>query len=106
MQENFSLSVPAGQPAEPGHNGRELRRVMTSSFVGSAIEFYDFILYATASALVFGPVFFSTLDPALAVVASYLTFAAGYAARPLGGIIFGHFGDRLGRKKMLITSMT
>lgn len=85
---------------------RELRRVITSSFIGSTIEFYDFILYATASALVFGPVFFSTLDPQFAVVASYLTFAAGYVARPVGGILFGHFGDKIGRKKMLLASMT
>lgn len=85
---------------------RELRRVITSSFIGSTIEFYDFILYATASALVFGPVFFSQLDPQFAIVASYLTFAAGYVARPLGGIIFGHFGDKVGRKKMLLASMT
>ncbi|WP_404290008.1 MFS transporter [Glutamicibacter arilaitensis] len=106
MSDIFNKSVQAGRSVRPAHNGRELRRVMTSSFVGSAIEFYDFILYATAATLVFGPVFFSTLDPALAIVASYLTFAAGYAARPLGGIIFGHFGDRVGRKKMLITSMT
>lgn len=85
---------------------RELRRVVTSSFIGSTIEFYDFILYATASALVFGPVFFSQLDPQFAIVASYLTFAAGYVARPVGGILFGHFGDKIGRKKMLLASMT
>lgn len=85
---------------------RELRRVITSSFVGSMIEFYDFILYATAAALVFGPVFFSSLDPQLAMVASYLTFAVGYVSRPVGGIIFGHFGDKFGRKKALLTSMT
>lgn len=85
---------------------RELRRVVASSFIGSTIEFYDFILYATASALVFGPVFFSQLEPQFAIVASYLTFAAGYVARPIGGILFGHFGDRIGRKKMLVASMT
>lgn len=85
---------------------RELRRVITSSFVGSMIEFYDFILYATAAALVFGPVFFSTLDPQMAMVASYLTFAVGYISRPIGGIVFGHFGDKFGRKKALLTSMT
>lgn len=85
---------------------RELRRVVASSFLGSTIEFYDFILYATASSLVFGPVFFSQLDPQFAIVASYLTFAAGYVARPLGGLLFGHFGDRIGRKKMLMASMS
>src|SRR5574340_1041892 len=90
----------------PEHKKREIRRVVTSSFLGSTIEFYDFLLYASAASLVFGPVFFANLDPMAATVASYGTFAAGYLARPLGGVIFGHFGDRLGRKKMLIISMT
>ncbi|MEV7646969.1 MFS transporter [Arthrobacter sp. NPDC089319] len=84
---------------------RERRRVIFSSYLGTTIEFYDFLLYATASAVVFGPVFFANLDPWAGVVASYGTFAAGYVARPLGGIIFGHFGDRLGRKKLLVISM-
>ncbi|MFZ2175918.1 MAG: MFS transporter, partial [Rhodococcus sp. (in: high G+C Gram-positive bacteria)] len=87
-------------------NAWHRRRVILSSFLGSTIEFYDFLLYATAASLVFGPVFFSGLDPLAGTVASLGTFAAGYVARPLGGVVFGHFGDRLGRKKMLILSMT
>ncbi|GAA3739665.1 MFS family permease [Spinactinospora alkalitolerans] len=85
---------------------REFRRVILSSYLGSAIEFYDFLLYSTAASLVFGPVFFSNLAPLAATVASFGTFAAGYLARPLGGVVFGHFGDRLGRKRMLVVSMT
>ncbi|GAA3724358.1 MFS family permease [Spinactinospora alkalitolerans] len=85
---------------------REIRRVILSSYLGSTIEYYDFLLYATAASLVFGPVFFSGLDPLAATVASYGTFAAGYIARPVGGAVFGHFGDRIGRKKMLVVSMT
>ena len=92
--------------ADATKDPREIRRVITSSFIGSTIEFYDFILYATAAAIVFGPVFFSTLDPLLATIASYLTFAAGYIARPIGGIVFGHFGDRIGRKRMLMVSLS
>ncbi len=84
----------------------QLRRAVASSFLGSVIEYYDFLLYATASAVVFGKVFFSTLDPLTATVASFGTFATGYLARPLGGVIFGHFGDRLGRKRMLVLTMT
>lgn len=83
----------------------EMRRILASSFVGSAIEFYDFILYATASSIVFAQLFFAGLGPGLSLFASFSTLAAGYLARPLGGIIFGHFGDRVGRKKALIVSM-
>ncbi|WP_193096829.1 MFS transporter [Brevibacterium sp. FME17] len=83
----------------------EMRRILTSSFIGSAIEFYDFILYATASSIVFAQLFFSGLGPGLSLFASFSTLAAGYLARPLGGVIFGHFGDRIGRKTALIVSM-
>ncbi|MEO3813390.1 MFS transporter [Sphaerisporangium sp. B11E5] len=83
----------------------QLRRAVTSSFLGSVVEYYDFLLYATAAAVVFNKVFFSALDPLTATVASFGTFATGYLARPLGGVIFGHFGDRLGRKRMLVLTM-
>ncbi|MCC3289625.1 MULTISPECIES: MFS transporter [unclassified Arthrobacter] len=95
--------APASPALRPGKN--EARRVILSSYLGSTIEFYDFLLYASASALVFPHVFFTNLDPLAGTIASYGTFAAGYLARPLGGAVFGHFGDRLGRKKMLILSM-
>jgi MFS family permease len=84
---------------------KEARTVIASSYLGSTIEYYDFLLYATAAAVVFPKVFFSGMDDWVGVVAAYGTFAAGYVARPLGGIIFGHFGDKLGRKGMLIVSM-
>jgi MFS family permease len=84
---------------------KEARTVIASSYLGSTIEYYDFLLYATAAAVVFPKVFFSGMDDWVGVVAAYGTFAAGYVARPLGGIIFGHFGDKVGRKGMLIVSM-
>jgi MFS family permease len=84
---------------------KEVRTVIASSYLGSTIEYYDFLLYATAAAVVFPKVFFSGMDDWVGVVAAYGTFAAGYVARPLGGIIFGHFGDKMGRKNMLIISM-
>ena len=84
---------------------KEARTVIASSYLGSTIEYYDFLLYATAAAVVFPKVFFSGMDDWVGVVAAYGTFAAGYVARPLGGIIFGHFGDKVGRKSMLILSM-
>ena len=89
----------------PEQKRKESRRVILSSYLGSSIEFYDFLLYASASALIFPTVFFANLDPLAGTIASYGTFAAGYLARPLGGAIFGHFGDKLGRKKMLVLSM-
>ncbi|WP_411731056.1 MFS transporter [Paeniglutamicibacter sp.] len=100
--------IPAGQSPEvavPSLNSPHMRRILASSFIGSAIEFYDFILYATAASLVFNKVFFVNLPPAVALFASFATLAVGYLARPLGGIIFGHYGDKLGRKGVLITSM-
>ncbi|MEU4442371.1 MFS transporter [Actinosynnema sp. NPDC050801] len=84
----------------------QLRRAVASSFLGSVIEYYDFLLYATASAVVFNKVFFSSLDPVVATIASFGTFATGYLARPLGGVLFGHFGDLLGRKRVLVLTMT
>lgn len=95
----------AADTGAPDERRREYRRVLLSSYLGTTIEFYDFLLYGTASAVVFPAVFFSGLDPFTAVIFSFGTFAAGYLARPLGGVIFGHFGDRLGRKKMLVITM-
>ena len=84
----------------------QLRRAVASSFVGSLIEYYDFLLYATASAVVFNKVFFANLDPLVGTIASFGTFATCYLVRPIGGVIFGHFGDLLGRKRMLVLTMT
>jgi len=85
---------------------RQLRLVVVSSFLGSVIEYYDFLIYASMSGLVFNAIFFSNLDPVTGTIASFATLAAGYFARPIGGVIFGHFGDRIGRKKMLYWSLT
>jgi MFS family permease len=77
-----------------------------TSMIGTSIEFYDFFIFATAAAIVFPTVFFSKeIPPALALIWSFSTFAIGFFARPLGGAIFGHFGDRLGRKRMLVLAM-
>jgi MHS family shikimate/dehydroshikimate transporter-like MFS transporter len=75
------------------------------SGIGTSIEWYDFYLYGTAGALVFNKLFFPEINPLAGVLASFGVFAAGFVTRPLGGIIFGHFGDRIGRKRMLIVSM-
>ena len=99
--------APATLPPEEGSlNTKAMRRILASSFLGTAIEFYDFILYATAAAVVFSQVFFTVDSAALAAFFSFGTLAAGYIARPLGGLVFGHFGDILGRKKVLVLAMT
>ncbi|MGA7055122.1 MAG: MFS transporter, partial [Mycobacterium sp.] len=73
--------------------------------VGTAVEFYDFYIYGTAAALTFPSVFFPNLSPAMATIASMGTFAAAFVSRPLGGAVFGHFGDRLGRKATLVATL-
>lgn len=97
--ENPDSSIAYTAPA------KELRRIQFSSFLGTAIEYYDFILYATAAAIVFNRIFFVGLDESVALILSFATLAAGYVARPLGGLIFGHLGDRLGRKTILVVTV-
>ncbi len=82
-----------------------LRHVMLAAAVGSALEWYDFFIYGAASALVFGPLFFPKYDAAVGVMASFATFAVGFLARPFGGLFFGHFGDRWGRKPVLVATL-
>jgi MFS family permease len=95
----------------PGHaptaeENRRARRAAIGAMAGTSLEFYDFYVYATASALVFGKVFFpETGNPFIGTLASFGVFGVGFVARPIGGVIFGHFGDKLGRKKALIVSL-
>ena len=83
----------------------QTRRVLTASLVGTAVEFYDFYIYATAASLVFGPLFFPSSSPSAQLMASYATFAIAFIARPVGAVVFGHFGDRIGRKSTLVASL-
>jgi MFS family permease len=82
-----------------------LRRAVIASTVGTTVEWYDFFLYGSAAALVFPRLFFSDLDPFVAEMLSWVTFYAGFVGRPLGAAVFGHFGDRIGRKALLVTTM-
>jgi metabolite-proton symporter len=81
------------------------RRVAIASLIGTTIEFYDFYIYGIAAALIFNNIFFPSLDPVTGTIASFATFAVGFVSRPLGAILFGHFGDRIGRKAMLVASL-
>jgi MHS family shikimate/dehydroshikimate transporter-like MFS transporter len=83
----------------------DIRRILWSSVIGASIEWYDFLVYAAATALVFNQLFFPTLNAHLGSIAAFGAYAAGFLARPVGALIFGHFGDRIGRKPMLVTTM-
>jgi MFS transporter, MHS family, shikimate and dehydroshikimate transport protein len=95
--------LDAARPA--GEDKQNLRKVVTASFIGTTIEWYDFFLYGTAAALVFNELFFPDAEPIIGTLAALATYAVGFAARPLGGIVFGHYGDRIGRKSMLVLSL-
>jgi metabolite-proton symporter len=82
-----------------------LRRVVMASMIGTTIEWYDFFLYGSAAALVFNKLFFPEFDPLTGTLLAFATYALGFVARPVGGIVFGHFGDRIGRKRLLMLSL-
>ena len=92
-------------PAKPVSERRALIVAVVASTVGTTIEWYDFFLYGTASALIFNKLFFPNYDPLTGTLASFGTYAVGFAARPIGGIVCGHYGDRIGRKSMLILTL-
>jgi metabolite-proton symporter len=95
------MSSPATAPPQPSN----LRRIVAASLIGTTIEWYDFFLYGSAAALVFNKLFFPDSDPLVGTLLSFLTYAVGFAARPIGALVFGHYGDRLGRKKLLVLSL-
>jgi metabolite-proton symporter len=101
------LNRPGGSAGtiEAGPRVTPMKRVAAACLVGSAIEFYDFLIYGTAAALVFPTVFFPHLSPTVATIASMGTFATAFLSRPLGAVVFGYFGDRLGRKKTLVATL-
>ena len=87
------------------HSESNMRKVALTALAGTSIEWYDFFLYGAAAALIFPTAFFGEATPSTALILSLLTFAAGFIARPIGGIIFGHYGDRIGRKKTLVIAL-
>src|SRR3954454_14363768 len=88
-------------PAPPA----SVAKVVAASFVGTAIEWYDFFLYGTAAALIFPKLFFPEVDPVAGTMAAFGTYAVGFVARPFGGVLFGHYGDRFGRKSALVATL-
>jgi MFS family permease len=96
--------VLSGSLPESTHRA-QLRRAVIASTVGTTIEWYDFLLYGTVTGLVFGKLFFPNSDPLVGVLQAFAVYAVGFVARPLGAAIFGHFGDRVGRKAVLIATL-
>jgi MFS transporter, MHS family, shikimate and dehydroshikimate transport protein len=99
-------SAAIAMEAEAGLDRNEVsladrRQIVWSSVIGTTVEWYDFLIYGTASALVFNKLFFPSIDPVVGTIAAFGSYAVGFLARPLGGIVFGHFGDKIGRKAML-----
>src|SRR5690348_17470684 len=103
MARTFPPRAPATSPA--GSNRSSIVLVALASLIGTTIEWYDFFLYGTAAALIFNRLFFPSFDPLTGTLLAFATYAVGFVARPIGGIVFGHFGDRIGRKKLLMVSL-
>src|SRR5215471_12383215 len=99
-----TAEIGIGQLSDAEHRAH-LRRALIASTVGTTIEWYDFLLYGTVSALVFGPLFFPKSDPLMGVLQSFGVFFIGFVGRPIGAAIFGHWGDRIGRKATLIATL-
>ena len=95
------MSVPSPSTAPPG----QPKKAATAAWIGSALEYYDFFIYGSAAALIFPKVFFDESDPATATLLSLATFGVAYAARPVGALFLGHFGDKLGRKKIMVFTL-
>src|ERR1700712_4652307 len=95
------MSVTRGEP----HGRLQTKKATASGWIGSALEYYDFFIYAQAAALIFPQLFFPSTDPTVAIVASLATYGVGYVARPIGAFVLGHLGDTHGRKQVLLICM-
>src|SRR6516225_5214641 len=99
-----ALDITAPPLAEADHRA-QLRRAVIASTVGTTIEWYDFLLYSVVTGLVFGKLFFPGSEPLVGVLQAFAVYAVGFLARPIGAAIFGHYGDRIGRKATLIATL-
>ena len=104
-QATTQSAAPSTPKSAPRPTPTSLPRLAAASLAGTAIEFYDFFIYGTAAALVLGPLFFPTFSPLAGTLAAFATFGVGFVARPLGSVLFGHLGDRRGRRPVLVISL-
>jgi MFS family permease len=102
QREGLADDTPTPADTAPATDAAQIRRVVGASLVGTTIEWYDFFIYASAAGLVFGKLFFPALDASSALLASFATLGVSFVARPIGGIVAGHLGDRVGRKAVLV----
>ncbi|HKU00128.1 MAG TPA: shikimate transporter [Paraburkholderia sp.] len=98
-------TTPAAEPANAGRSRSQARKAALGSFVGAVVDWYDFLLYGIVAALVFNAEFFPNISHRMGTLAAFATFGVGFLFRPLGGVVFGHYGDRLGRKRMLVLTV-
>ncbi|MGY0071059.1 MFS transporter [Streptomyces sp. QTS137] len=101
----MSVPNPPRDSSPPGQPAGQPRKAATAAWIGSALEYYDFFIYGSAAALIFPEVFFDDSDPATATLLSLATFGVAYAARPIGALFLGHYGDRVGRKKIMVFTL-
>src|SRR5271166_500874 len=100
-----TLALTAPLPLSESEHQVQLTRAVIASTIGTAIEWYDFFLYSTMTGLVFAKLFFPRADPLVGTLEAFAVYAVGFAARPVGAAIFGHYGDRIGRKSTLIATL-
>jgi metabolite-proton symporter len=101
MSEPLRKRSPGASSMQPS----SVRKVIVASVIGTSLEWYDFFIYGTAAALVFNQLFFPSFEPLVGTLLAFATFAVGFVSRPLGGVVFGHYGDRLGRKNVLVVTL-
>ena len=100
-----NATMPANGVRRQAAQSTSITRKIVAALIGSALEWYDFSLYGVTAALVFAPLFFPTFSPVAGTLAAFATYAVGFLARPLGGIVFSHYGDRIGRKPVLAATL-
>ena len=101
----MASTINPAAPSVPDEEFNQIVKVALASMIGTSIEWYDYFLYGTAAALVFNKLFFPSFDPLVGTLLAFATFSLGFIARPVGGIVFGHYGDKIGRKKMLYITL-
>lgn len=100
-----SPTPSAAGRADAGNHSTSVRRVIVASLIGTSLEWYDFFIYGTAAALVFNKLFFPSFEPLVGTLLAFATYAVGFVARPFGGVVFGHYGDKVGRKNVLVVTL-